>query len=245
VASGALSLMLVFGAILFARSMYNLLTTDPGFRQDHLLTAQLFPQPGRFDVPNHVAYYHELTDKLSRIPGVLGVSYSHYGPVYAGEFRLSITAASPDNGSAKTMEDVVGPGFFQLMGIRVLTGREFSWRDNEHAPPVAILSESLAKKLFPSGSPLGKSIEFGPRAVEAQVVGVVASASLWKLRSYHPPAVYFSLLQRPNHNQPRVDIRTAVDPTSISSAVRKTVKSMGAARSNMASDLRSTDWKNT
>lgn len=222
----ALSLVLVFGAILFARSMYNLLTTDPGFRRDHVLTAQLFPQPGRFDVPNHVAYYHELTDKLLRIPGVEGVSYSQYGPVDAGEFRLSITAAR-NNAAAKTMEDVVGPGFFQLMGIRVLAGREFSWHDNEHAPTVAILSESLAKRLFPDSNPLGKRIEFGPHATEAQVVGIVASASLWKLRNHHPPAVYFPLLQRPDYNQPRVDIRTAVDPISISSAVRKNVKSTG------------------
>lgn len=66
----ALSLVLVFGATLFVRSMDNLLTTNPGFRRDHLLMVQLFPQPGRRDIPNRTAYFHELADKLSQIPGV-------------------------------------------------------------------------------------------------------------------------------------------------------------------------------
>lgn len=105
----ALSLVLVFGAMLFVRSMDNLLTADPGFRRDHILTMQLFPQPGRENIPNRTAYFHELADRLSRIPGVEGVSYSYYGPADAFEFREPIAASSPDNASAQTMEDIVGP----------------------------------------------------------------------------------------------------------------------------------------
>ncbi|MGH9620417.1 MAG: ADOP family duplicated permease [Candidatus Acidiferrales bacterium] len=222
----ALSLVLVFGAILLARSMHNLLTANPGFRQDHLLTVQLFPQPGQFGVPNQTAYFHQLTKKLLQIPGVQDVSYSQYGPGDALEFRETITAAPPGNTSAETMEDIVGPGFFHLMRIRLLAGREFFWRDDEHAPPVAILSESLARRLFPNRNPLGKEIQLGANK-PAQVVGVVASASLWRIQSYKPPAVYFPLLQRPNYDQPTVDIRTAVAPASISSTVRNVVKGMG------------------
>ncbi len=221
----AFSLVLVFGAILFTRSMANLLTVDPGFRRDHIVTMQLFPQPGRENIPNRAAYFRELAARLSRIPGVNSVSYSYYGPVNAFEFREPV-ASSSGNTSAQAMEDIVGPGFFHLIGMRLLEGREFSWRDDERAPRVAILSQSLAKKLFPNESPLGKMIEVEAKRSPLQVVGVVNSASLWRVQSHAPMAVYLALMQKPDYNQPSADIRTAADPSAIFSAARKAVENL-------------------
>ena len=234
----ALSLVLVLGAILFARSMENLLTADPGFRRDHMLTMQLFPQPGRKDIPNRTAYFHELADRLSQIPGVKGVSYSYYGPVDPLEFRERVAASSAVEAPAQAMEDIVGPGFFHLIGMRILAGREFSWQDDEHAPPVAILSESLANRLFPNKNPIGQIIEVGANRSRMQVAGVVNSASLWRVQSHKPMAVYIPLPQKLGYNQPHADIHTAGDPSAIVPAARKVVKRMGLQYSLDAKTLK-------
>lgn len=109
----------------------------------------------------------------------------------------------------------------------MLAGREFSWRDDERAPRVAILSESLAKKLFPNENPLGKMIEVGVKRSPMQVAGVVNSASLWRVQSHKPMAVYLPLTQKLDYNQPNADIHTAGDPLAISAAARKIVEKMG------------------
>jgi hypothetical protein len=81
--------------------------------------------------------------------------------------------------------EAVGPGFFHLAGMHVLEGREFDWRDSETAQPVAIVSESLARRLFPAVSPIGRTIDFGGRK-GLEIAGVVNSASLWTPRSRKP-----------------------------------------------------------
>lgn len=82
--------------------------------------------------------------------------------------------------------------------MRLLAGREFDWRDDEAAQPVAIISESLSRRPFISASPIGRRIDFGNRK-GLEIVGVVNSASLWMPQSREPMAVYLALMQMPRH----------------------------------------------
>ena len=95
--------------------------------------------------------------------------------------------------------EAIGPGFFHLAGMRLIAGREFTWRDNESAQAVAIVSENLARRLFPSISPIGRRIDFGNKK-NLEIVGVVNSASLWLPQSRKPLAVYLALMQIPAYN---------------------------------------------
>jgi predicted permease len=116
------------------------------------------------------------------------------------------------------------------MGMRVLAGREFEWRDDEKAPRVAIVSESLARRLFPSESPVGRTVRLPEGQVrdhrDVQIVGVVNSASLWRIQSREPLAVYTPLVQEPDPS-PTVVIRTAIDPSAVAAGARRTIQSMG------------------
>jgi putative ABC transport system permease protein len=223
-----LSLVLLLGAALFVRSLRNLETVDLGYRRDHTLVMQLFPQAGHEKIPNRTQYYHDLTTRLSEVPGVASVSYLHMGPASGYEYKVPVSSGS--GGAVRNAAaEWAGPGAFQTMGVRVLAGREFDWRDDEHAPRVAVISESLARVLFPSQNPIGRPIDVGtdPEHRGLTIVGVVNSASLWKLDSHEPPAVYHALMQEPSYNESRVVMRTVNAPLAIAHAAEHTLESLG------------------
>jgi predicted permease len=220
--------VLLTGATLFVRTLRNLETVDAGYRRDHLLVVQLFEQPGRGTLLNRVDYYHELAMRLSQLPGAESASYLHIGPASAYEYKKQVSTAA---GSVfvDAIREWAGPGAIHTMGMQVLAGREFDWRDDEHAPRVALVSESLARALFPNQNPIGRTVNVGvePERRALKIVGVVNSASVWKLDSREPLAVYVALMQEPGYNSPRVIIRTRSDPSSIARAAERTVESLG------------------
>jgi predicted permease len=224
----ALSLVLVIGATLFVRSLEKLRTADPGFGRKHVLLMQLFPQPGREHITNRSVYYHQLADTLSQIPGVEAVSYSQMAPLLNHEFKEPVSMSPSSDTSVQAVTDIVGPRFFQLIGMRLLAGREFEWSDSESAPRVAIISESLARRLFGTEYPIGRKINLGSQVEhqEMEIVGVVNSASLWKLQSHEPMAVYTALLQEPMTNQPTLEIR-AGDPAMLARSAQRSLESLG------------------
>jgi predicted permease len=224
----ALSVALVMVAALFVRSLNHLRGADLGFRPEGVLLIQLFPQTGAENqrIPNRVAYYQELADSLLELPGVSAVSFSRMGPMLSYEFKDAASVASSQDPPVQAVLEAVGPGFFGVAGMHVLGGREFDWRDSETAQPVAIVSESLARRLFPSVSPIGRTVDFGRRK-GLEIVGVVNSASLWNPRSRSPMAVYLALMQATEYNTSIIDIRVAGDPTGVLPAVRRAVESLG------------------
>jgi putative ABC transport system permease protein len=227
----ALSLVLVIGAVLFARSLRSLRSADVGFNLDGLTLFELFPTAGEMQpMPDRVAYFQDLAERLRGIPGVESVSYSHMGPVLSYEYTepTSVSASVPASETLplQAVLEAVGPGFFHLAGMRLLAGREFTWRDNETAQAAAIVSESLARRLFPSASPIGRRIDFGNRK-NLEIVGVVNSASLWLPQSRKPLAVYLALMQMPAYNSTSIDIRTTGDPGPVLRAARRLIESPG------------------
>jgi predicted permease len=126
------------------------------------------------------------------------------------------------------VQEVVGPGFFQMIGMRVLAGREFDWHDDEKAPLVTVISESLARRLFPGRNPIGQKVNLIPGINQKQitVVGVVNSASLWRIQSRAPAAIYQPLLQV-GPTGAYLDIRAAGDPLAVAPTARKIVEGMG------------------
>lgn len=228
IAQMALSLILLLGAGLFVRSLRSLETVDLGYRRDHMLVMQLFPQAGREKIANRTQYYRDLTARLSEVPGIESVSYLHNGP--ASRFEYAEQISSGHGGAiVKAIEERAGPGIFRTLGMRMLAGRDFDWRDDEHAPRVAIISDSLARSLFSHGNPIGRTIDVGTEAEHKglTVIGVVNSASLWKFESHEPMAVYLALMQEPTYDQASVVIRTLVAPQSIASAAEHTLESQG------------------
>jgi predicted permease len=229
VAQMALSLMLVAGALLFGQTLNRLYTIDVGYRRDHLLTMLLFPQPGHRATPSSAAYYRQLAESMQRLPGVASASFSNSAPANEYEF-FSEVYPSLNASPLQAVSDSVGPDFFRVAGMHVLAGREFNWRDDGHDPPKnVIVSQSLARKLFGDGDAVDQIIYLGPhaRAVPVKIVGVVNSASLWKVESVQPMALYVPLDFGEAGSSPLMVIRTATDPRSIKTEAERVVRSLG------------------
>jgi predicted permease len=220
-----LSLVLVAEAALFVQSLERIWSTDPGFRREGVLTMQLFQQAGP-KIEDRTSYYHTLAEDLAQLSGVEQVSYSNQGPVTSYEYHQPVSVPSSPSRLIQAAADSVGPGFFHLMGMHLRSGREFDWHDDETAPPVAIVSESLAQRLFPGDSAIGQGISRPGRPM-LRVVGVVNSASLWRLQSREPMAVYTPLLQESTFTNPIVDIRIQSNSATVMRAAEQTVSSLG------------------
>lgn len=225
----SLSLVLLIGATLFVTTLRNLQNANLGYRSDHLLLMQLFLNPGRNTIPNRTAYYHELVSKLSQLPGVASVSYEHMGPAGGYEYKEPVSTTGTGGATIDAIDEWTGPGLFHTLGMHVLAGRGFTWRDDENSPRVAVISESLARALFRQENPIGRTIDVGsdPAHQSLKIIGVVNSASLWKLDSHQPLAVYYALMQEPKYNESKVVIRTRVRPLSIAHDAEHTLASLG------------------
>jgi predicted permease len=144
--------------------------------------------------------------------------------------QKNVSAAMRPEEASRADLAMVSPGFFQTLGISLLRGRDFNWRDNEKAPRVAILSQRLAQQLFPAGDAIGQDINIGkdPKRRNVEVVGIVSDARLYDVRSPNVLAVYMAVLQEGEfaHYQ-ALEVRSARDPTVIASSVRHTVDSLG------------------
>jgi predicted permease len=227
----ALSLILLMGAGLFIRSLEKLTSVDPGFQTQSVLDMQLFPRPHGYENLDNLTYYSELLQRVSRLPGVAGAALSHLRPPGGYEWQEPVSASSAPMGpGTQAGQAWVSPGFFETLGIRLLSGRDFNWKDNEHSPRVAILSQSLAGHLFPAEDAIGRRINIGtePKWQNVEVVGIVADTHLYDVRSGNTCAAYVDALQAGDFaHWSSLEVRATSNPMAVAVAARNTVDNLG------------------
>jgi predicted permease len=225
----ALSLVLLAAAGLFLRTLKKLRTIEPGFRASGVLDASLYPKPGGYKNLDWVNYYRELTARIARIPGVesAGIAKMSLGwRAWKEDVR-----ASDASDSVKTNFALVMPGFFPTVGIYPRSGRIFTWRDDNRAPRVAAVSESLAKRLFAGRrEAIGQRLEITtePTWQKVEIVGIVSDASLYDIREHAPLTVYLPTTQYGEYmGWSQMMLRSKAAPAVMANAVRQTVDSLG------------------
>jgi predicted permease len=225
----ALSLVLLAAAGLFLRTLKKLRTIEPGFQASGVLDASLYPKPGGYKNLDWVNYYQELTARIARIPGVesAGIAKMSLGwRAWKEDVR-----ASDASDSVKTNFALVMPGFFPTVGIYPRSGRIFTWRDDNRAPRVAAVSESLAKRLFAGRrEAIGQRLEITtePTWQKVEIVGIVSDASLYDIREHAPLTVYLPTTQYGEYmGWSQMMLRSKAAPAVMANAVRQTVDSLG------------------
>lgn len=158
----ALSLVLLVGALLFTRSLMNLTSMDPGFRQDGVLTASLDLRKANIPEDARLALFARLTERVGAIPGVLGAAQAFTTPV-GGNFWNNRVVVGGALQTDYVNFNSVGPGYFNAMGIQLVAGRDFDARDTPQSPKVAVVSESFVKKFFAGRDAIGQSFQIGRR----------------------------------------------------------------------------------
>jgi putative ABC transport system permease protein len=238
----ALSLVLLFGALLFVRSLHNLLTVDAGFQSQGILAANIdfaklqYPEERRF------AVYRELSERLSAIPGVTAVAQVSFTPMSGATWNNVI---GPDNSPAVSSGklsffNLAGPGYFQTMRTRLMAGREFDARDTRSSPKVAIVNEVFARKFMGGGNPVGRTFHMGADAGQPeklfQIVGYVENTKYLELREELKPIAYFPI-EQDEHPGPGANfvLRVAGPPERLANNVKA---AMGAMSSAISIDFR-------
>lgn len=227
----AISIVLLIGAGLLIRSFASLAGVDPGFRSSNLLTAEIrlpateYPEPER-----RIQFFTGLQERVQAIPGTEGVALADRLPIRdPGNWLTRYAADAPPLDPADRQGSpfrVVMPGYFEAMGIGLLAGRGIEVTDAGGSPPVAVISQALAERLFSDEDAVGRQVvvDLG-QPVTFEVVGVVGDVHLTSLRSRVTEVVYASYYQIPYLTM-RIAVRTAGEPESVVGTLREAVWSL-------------------
>ncbi len=202
----ALSLVLLANAGLLVRTLFAIRAVDSGMRTDDVHVAYVATRTGGgYRGVDNDTYYPQVLERIAAVPGISNASISLFKPAGGGGGtgeHVAKTSAPPDAAGPITILNAVSPGFFATLGIPLKSGRDFAWRDNSHGVPVAIISETLARQLFPAGDAIGQHVRVGvvPRRQDLEVVGVVADARVYDLKDPNLAVVYVAAMQEPDAN---------------------------------------------
>jgi predicted permease len=226
----ALSLVMVTSAGLLAKSLKKLQSSDLGFQMENVLEVSLYPRPGAYQKLDLNSYHNQLLEHVSSIPGVLSAGYSN-NSMAGGQEDGWQDDVSPESGdptrtvNVRAYGTMVSPGFFRTLGIPLVRGRDFDQTDDARHPSVAIVSSSLAERLFPNGSAIGKRIRMVLNR-NVEIVGVAGNARIFDLRDAAAPAIFFSYLQIPPAWGGLV-VRTKESPEKLARTVGQEIESLG------------------
>ena len=179
-----LSLVLLVTAALFLKSLLRILGTDPGFDTKHTLTMLVRLLEGRYTPEQALLFAEEALNKVESVPGVVAASYTSFLPLsffgWGGQVHRE---GDPEAESISVSRLAVGPRYFSVMGTPLLRGREFQHGDRKDTPKVAIVNETLVRRLFPNQEPLGKRLVVGqgPDRESREIVGVVRASKYFSL----------------------------------------------------------------
>jgi putative ABC transport system permease protein len=204
IAQIALTMVLLVCAGLVWKSFAAITRVNPGIQIENTLSMVLTLSPTRYDNgPKRIEYYRQVLERMSAIPGVESAAFTQTMPFMWGIPATFSVYGLPDD-TAKlppAFYDSVSPSYFPTMHIPLIAGRTFAETDNAQSPGVIVLSQSAAKKFFPTEDPLGKRLTLPPGRQQTtptvlEVVGVVGDIPRNGLDADTPYQIYASLTQR-------------------------------------------------
>ena len=224
----ALACVLLIGAGLMGRSLWQLLRVSPGFRTEHVLTGELSVPSSRYrDVLQIAALQRELLDRVQSVPGVRSAGIAAYLPLGGSDNSWSPTFAGrpPLPPGEYIKYRPVTPDYFDTLAIPLQAGRRFAETDREDAPAVVMINEAAARNYWPNRNAIGQRLQIdGPPW--RTVVGVVGDVRHEGLDAEWKPELYLPYAQLPYPNRVMtLVVRTIGEPMSLTAAVRKAVSS--------------------
>jgi len=221
----ALCVVLLVGAGLLTRTLYNLRNIPLGMNTTGLIVFGLNPQSVH-NQPELVHFYQDLQTRLRVLPGVESttVSSTRLGSWWSNNSSFTIDghdARTPDGAIALARMNDIGPGFFHTLEVPILLGREFTDADGASKHYVAVINELMAQRYFPNTSPLGHEVN------GATVVGVVANHKYRAMDEAPIPMAWWDYAQGPGEGEMNVEMRVrGADPLAILPSVQKVVAQM-------------------
>ena len=223
----ALSLLLLIGAGLFLRTLFNLRGQAFGFDIENVLVFRMNPSLNGYSGERLANFYEDALRQIHAVPGVMSASISRWGIL--GGAASSGSVCLPEFSGVSTHP--IAPRYFETMRIPLLVGRDIDWRDRENMQHVAVVNEAFVKKFLGEKNPIGESFQFDCRrnqpgsGVATEIIGIAGNTKYFSIRDSAGPAVYFPYRQS-TERWMTFAIRTKEDPKSLVSAIRNVLTAM-------------------
>ena len=219
----ALSVALLFGSLLFARTLHNAATVDPGFTPEGLLAAELnFTRVG-VPADARAEFRAGVIDRIRAVPGVAAAAFTAIVPISGDSSGNDVWPEGRPGERFNMLTNSVGPGYFATIGIPLLAGRDFDSRDVPVSVPVAIVDELFAAKLGGVQAAIGRRFtrEATPSGPEKtfEIVGAVRNSSYTSLKDDPFPVVYFAATQGRASQRARIMVRSPLAASAVTTAI--------------------------
>ncbi|HXT73904.1 MAG TPA: ABC transporter permease, partial [Candidatus Angelobacter sp.] len=234
IAEISLALILLVGAGLMMKSLYKLMSVNPGFRPDRVLNMEMDLRTQQYSKdPAILNFWQQVLDRVRALPGVESAAVGTHIPLTDSHGRTDITVegmALPTPGNFPHPDyHNVSPRFISTLGIPLLRGRPFTDTDKQGAPLVGMVNTRLAQQYWPNDDPIGKRFMFGHPSTDPPkwitVVGVMGDTKLYGLANPSRLEIYVSSLQYPDSDMNLV-VKSRIDPAALTSAIRGAVASI-------------------
>src|SRR5579864_881558 len=234
IAEISLALILLVGAGLMMKSLYKLMSVDPGLRPDRVLNMEMDLRTQQYSKdPAILNFWQQVLERVRALPGVENAAVGTVLPLTDNHSRADITIegmALPTPGNFPHPDyHEVSPGFISTLGVPLLRGRTFADTDKQGAPLVGMVNARLAQQYWPNDDPIGKRFMFGHPSTDPPkwitVVGVVGDTKLYGLANPSRLEIYVSSLQYPDSHMNLV-VKSRTDPAALISAIRGAVGSI-------------------
>jgi predicted permease len=222
-----LSFILLVGATLLMQSLRKIRTTSPGFSTTRVFDTWIPLVAAGYDAPRAKTFQDELIQRVRALPGVEAAAYARVVPLGYGSFSstgIAVDGYEPQPNEQPTAEyNEVSPDYFATLGIPLLSGREFTRADDENAPRVAIVNQTIIARYWRGQNPIGQRLEVKGNWV--RVVGVVKDSKYYSMDET-PRAFFYVPLRQDFTIEPDIHIRTTQPLETIQTAVLHEVRAL-------------------
>ncbi|PYT53927.1 MAG: hypothetical protein DMG43_07755, partial [Acidobacteria bacterium] len=230
----AFTVLLLAGAALFARTLWNLRNQQLGISTENLITFSISPQLSGYDTPRTIALVDQLRERLAGLPAVLGVGSSQIPVLTGSDMGANITVEGRENLNGDEQHvnyDAISPNYFSTMRIPLLSGREFNAGDTATSAKVAIINEAMVKAFFPKRNPIGVHFALGGgpgTKPDIEIVGVVKNAKEDHVRAADRSYFFLPYSQFGKLFGMSFYVRSQQDPLLIANELRGAVRQSDA-----------------
>lgn len=227
----ALSIVLLVGALLFARSLRNLTTLNAGFQQDGILITNVDFRRLQMPEERFAEYKREIAKRIQAIPGVESAAQAMLVPFGGSTWNDNVINEGLDSDAGVAWTNYLGAGYFQTVGTPLLAGRDFDARDTATSMKVAIVNQAFVRKILKGAEPLGKRFRIHeapgkPRPLY-EIVGVVGNNKFQDMHEEFLPFAYYPTAQQEKPSpDDQILIRSSLPLTSLMASVKQTMSEM-------------------
>jgi putative ABC transport system permease protein len=223
-----LSVVLLMGALLFARSLRNLVTLDAGFQQNGILITSVDFKRLQLPEERYAEYKRDIVKHVRSIPGVESAAAAMLIPFGGDTWNDSIINEGSDEDKGSAWINYLGPGYFHTISTPLLAGRDFDDRDTATSVKVAIVNQAFARKMFKGADPLGKRFRIHeppgkPRPLY-EIVGVTGDNKFQDMHEEFLPFMYFPAQQQENPSpDDQILIKSSLPVTTLMASLKQTI----------------------